>query len=144
MKRDRPPKLRFVAAPLAVACLLVAGCGGSSDNSSSSSGSPTQNVAGPADFRANLIWLMSKHQPELSHVRSDCPHTPPSSFAQPVECRFTATAKGRRLTEKEVKAGPRIAHLLSRPHKVAGTIKVLGVFQPTRTYEFVTNYSPVR
>jgi hypothetical protein len=147
MKRDRPIKLRLLAAPLAAGLLLLAGCGGSSDNSGSSNdsggGSASQNVAGPADFRANLIWLMSKSNPELKQVKADCPHEPPSGFKPPPECHFTAQAPAQNVTAQDRKANPKLARLVSRPHQVAGTIKVFGIYAKTRTYEFSLQFGPV-
>ena len=138
----------FAVAALAASCAVLAGCGGSSHRSSggsrtstSASSSRQPFVVGPTDFRANVIHEMLSSQRQLSNVQTDCPHARPSTF--PARCRFTAAARGEKVSAKVFKINPKLGRLLSRPHKVAGTITVNGVFSQTHTYVISVTFRPI-
>ncbi|MDQ6805036.1 MAG: hypothetical protein M3065_08705 [Actinomycetota bacterium] len=138
------------AALAVVGCLSLAGCGGSGHSSSatrSSSSLPstsprtTTTVIGPGDRGAKLIGLLAKSNTELSDVRVDCPPGPVAAF--PFHCRITATAAGVRIPRADVAKHPKEAEL-KKPHPVAGTLGVFGIYAPTGTYEYQLHYAPTR
>ena len=114
------------------ACLLIAGCGGSSSPHPFPGGI---KPIGPANLAANLSGLMSKNQPYLKHLKANCPSGPVTHF--PVRCRFTA-----------IQAAPlpgsskRVRKSFPGPYRVAGTITAFGVYFRTRTYEYSLDYVP--
>jgi hypothetical protein len=123
---------RLAAAAIAVAaCLPMAGCGGSSHSSTHKNPSGITPI-GPADLGANVTGLMATHQRYLKHVKVKCPSGPVTKF--PVFCHFTATQVAAIPgTKKQNFPGP---------YRVAGSIKVFGVYFRTKTYEYALNYVP--
>jgi len=79
---------------------------------------------GPRDPAANLELLVSQSAPELHNLQVICPQVgePPN---YPFECKFTGDDHRRQTG-------------------VAGTIAVYGVYKPTRTYVYETNYRPLK
>jgi hypothetical protein len=130
---------RHPVAPFALALLFVAGCGsvGGSDGGETAAETAAATTApavrgivtntvpkGPSDPAANLELALPKSNPEFQRLAVACPKVanPPN---YPFECRFTGVDHRRQ-------AG------------VAGTIAVYGVYKPTRTYVYETNYRPVK
>jgi hypothetical protein len=122
-----------IAPLLVAACLLAAGCGGSGHSSTHKFPGGIKPI-GPADLGANITGLIKANQPQLKHVKAHCPSGPPTHF--PVQCSFLALQVAPTAgTKKERKAFP-------GPYRVAGRIKVLGVYYRTKTYEYALNYAP--
>lgn len=115
-----------------IAGLVVSGCGSggraktaepTDAASPSSEAIATDELPkGPEDPAENLEQLLPQATPDFEHVRVTCPRAadPPS---YPFDCDFTADSR---------KSGS----------GVAGTITVHGVYTPTMTYVFETNYGP--
>jgi hypothetical protein len=129
---DSVARRRTAAVPaLLTACLLAAGCGGSSKPRPFPGGI---KPIGSPDLKTNIVGLMKANQPELKNVKADCP----STFSKfPVRCQFTATQVGPPpgSSKKDKKAFP-------GAYRVGGTISIFGVYFRTRTYEYSLNYAP--
>ena len=156
IRKALPLRSHAIALPLIAGLLALAGCGGSGSNSSSNqsgssgsgSGSSSSKAAGPTDLGANLKGLMARAQPQLSDVKISCPAGAPSHF--PVQCNFTATSAGTGLPKYYVltngkRVKPKVPNTalgrkLSHRHAVIGTIKVLGIYSRTNTYEYALDY----
>jgi hypothetical protein len=121
-------------ALVAAACLLAAGCGGSGPASTTHKIRGGVKAIGPADLGANVTGLMKANQAQLKHIKAHCPSGPPTHF--PVQCTFGATQVAP--TPGSTKKGA----AFPGPYRVAGTIKVLGVYFRTRTYEYQLDYAP--
>jgi hypothetical protein len=119
---------------LVAACLLGAGCGGSGHGSTTHKIPGGVKPIGPVDLGANITGLMKLNQPQLKHVKAHCPGGPPTHF--PVQCSFLAIQVAPTTGSKKEKNN------FPGPYRVAGTIKVLGVYFRTRTYEYALNYAP--
>ncbi len=127
-----------LAAPLALmaGCLLAAGCGGSGHGTGSTHTFPGGiTPIGPANIGANLTGLMAANQFNLKHVKAHCPSGPVTHF--PVLCRFTAIE-----VAPLPGTGKRIKKNFQGPYRVAGTIKAIGVYYRTRTYEYALDFAP--
>lgn len=122
-----------VTAPVVAACLLVAGCGGSGHAQTFPGG---VKPIGPSDLTANVTGLMAHSQSQLKHVKARCPRGPVTGF--PVLCRFTATQ-----VAPLPGSSAKVKKNFTGPYRVAGTIKVIGVYYRTRTYEYILDYAPV-
>jgi hypothetical protein len=131
-----------VAAPVLTGCLLLAGCGGSSNGSaanqaagaktsstttktSATTSASTSSASTPpssgSSLAAGLVKSMATSQPQLKNVKAQCPGGRVKRY--PVKCRFTAT---------ETASG--------KTAKFAGTITVSG--QSGSNYQFGLNYAP--
>jgi hypothetical protein len=124
-----------------MAAALLAGCGGGSTtivtqgdtNSTNSLGlSTTMTPRGPSDLVENVTQLADKDYPMLEGLNLDCPDEPtPPNY--PVSCTFTAIDTSK-LSKRDVPDGEH------RP--VSGTLNVLGVYPPSRTYAYKVVYGP--
>ncbi len=132
-----PVRPRLAAALALIAgCLLAAGCGGSGHGTGSTHTFPGGiTPIGPANVGANLTGLMANSQPYLNHVKAHCPSGPVTHF--PLLCRFTATQ-----VAPLPGSSKRVRKSFSGPYRVAGTIKAIGVYYRTRTYEYELDYVP--
>jgi hypothetical protein len=120
---------------MVAACLLATGCGGSGHGPATHKIPGGITPIGPTDLGANITGLMKANQLQLKHVKVHCPSGPPTHF--PVQCTFGATQVSPTpgATKKDKNNFP-------GPYRVAGTIKVLGVYFRTKTYEYSLNYAP--
>lgn len=109
-------------------CLVCfcAGCGSGSDTAPPSpapGGAAADEgiqAAGPRDPAENLELLVARSSPELVGVTVKCPSSgPPARY--PFRCTLEA-AKGSK--------------------RVGGSIEVVGVYPPTRTYAYELTYQP--
>jgi hypothetical protein len=131
-----------VTAPVLTGCLLLAGCGGSSNgsganqaagaktsptttNTSTTASASTSSASTPPSsgsaLAAGLVKSMATSQPQLKNVKPQCPGGTIKRY--PVKCHFTAT---------ETASGKTV--------KFAGTITVSG--QSGSSYQFGLNYAP--